>query len=712
MNESSDENFLSEISTEKNFFLISESINFYACFPITIFGLIGNIITIYLLNSKPKTSKHTRRQSFFKLQINSTSLTTSDLYMLSLAISDSLFLLAHLIEDLIPSINKQKFYLQFINRSNVLCKIVLFVRNSARFSSSYLVVLFAYERFSCINSPLKRLKFHNRKFTHLTIFSVFFFSNFLMSYTILINGLREVENHEKIDHLTNMYECDVLIDYKFIYQYTIFIYTTLGIVLPMVIVSYLNIYIARVLLTRKNKILRSFTRCSSLNNQSSTNLERLSIRGEFKEASIVKINKLNSFEINKSESKKVNLWFKNKNMKKSNSLFGLNTSNSGKKILEQNSSDSRYVKKRALTAIYQFNGIKQKLKDSGRATIILVLLSVFFVALNFPYILSWCFFYIPYQSGMLKNENTVYLRYSFVLLAEILHLMNYSINLILCFMASKKFRDQFKNQFFYIKQCDHLYFPTIDPNQPFFFGFLTDGKPKPTPIIGNGSQNNPVCIYATTLKLLQLNCNTDNQEHSLFHIDGTYKITIENYPLLVFGRSNPNRTLYLIVFRITSKEEKENFVNFFDSIKFICRLFNINFSLKFLMQDAQTACASAANDCFPDKDVNNMHYTSNLESLYHIKEEALLRWSQYPQLAIYNQSLESIWANWPVFTRQSGYERGTVLESCIMIEKMVNDISNTQDKFDLTLIKNNKLNKEAESLTLAYIHSRYYKAYR
>ncbi|RNA06618.1 hypothetical protein BpHYR1_045741 [Brachionus plicatilis] len=92
--------------------------------------------------------------------------------------------------------------------------------------------------------------------------------------------------------------------------------------------------------------------------------------------------------------------------------------------------------------------------------------------------------------------------------------------------------------------ADHLYFPTIDPNQPFFFGFLTD----------------------------------DNQDHSLFHIDGTYKITFENYPLLVFGRSNPNRILYPI---------------------FVCRLFNINFNLKFMMQDAQIACASAVNACFP-----------------------------------------------------------------------------------------------------------------
>lgn len=54
-----------------------------------------------------------------------------------------------------------------------------------------------------------------------------------------------------------------------------------------------------------------------------------------------------------------------------------------------------------------------------------------------------------------------------------------------------------------------------------------------------------------------MNCNTINQNGiALFHIDGTYKITKEGYPMLVFGRSNPNRKIYPIVVGLVSSEEQ------------------------------------------------------------------------------------------------------------------------------------------------------------
>ena len=40
---------------------------------------------------------------------------------------------------------------------------------------------------------------------------------------------------------------------------------------------------------------------------------------------------------------------------------------------------------------------------------------------------------------------------------------------------------------------DHLYFPTIDPNTPFFFGFYTTDSNKP--VIGNGTSSNHVYIF-------------------------------------------------------------------------------------------------------------------------------------------------------------------------------------------------------------------------
>ncbi|CAF0999539.1 unnamed protein product [Brachionus calyciflorus] len=117
---------------------------------------------------------------------------------------------------------------------------------------------------------------------------------------------------------------------------------------------------------------------------------------------------------------------------------------------------------------------------------------------------------------------------------------------------------------------DHLYYPTIDPNVPFFFGFPVSDQNKP--ILGNGASTNHLFIFATTLKLLQINCDTNNQSNiALFHIDGTYKITREGFPMLVFGRSNLNRKIYPFAFGIVSNEEAYDFLHFFQSIKSLCR---------------------------------------------------------------------------------------------------------------------------------------------
>lgn len=81
-----------------------------------------------------------------------------------------------------------------------------------------------------------------------------------------------------------------------------------------------------------------------------------------------------------------------------------------------------------------------------------------------------------------------------------------------------------------------------------------------------------------------INLDTSNQNHvSLFHIDGTYKLTRSKPPLLVFGRSNSNKKVYLIVLGIVSREEAIIFNVFFSAILWLCQTFNINFRLTYLI---------------------------------------------------------------------------------------------------------------------------------
>lgn len=97
----------------------------------------------------------------------------------------------------------------------------------------------------------------------------------------------------------------------------------------------------------------------------------------------------------------------------------------------------------------QLVSIRQKLKESGRANVILILISVFFVGLNVPYIITWCSFYIPYKRDQFnQDQNALYFRYSFVHLAEILHMTNFAINLFLYCLASKAFRNRFRSMIF------------------------------------------------------------------------------------------------------------------------------------------------------------------------------------------------------------------------------------------------------------------------
>ncbi|CAF1080943.1 unnamed protein product, partial [Brachionus calyciflorus] len=61
-----------------------------------------------------------------------------------------------------------------------------------------------------------------------------------------------------------------------------------------------------------------------------------------------------------------------------------------------------------------------------------------------------------------------------------------------------------------------------------------------------------------------------------------------------------------------------------------------------------------------EKDVNSMHYTASLVSFIQIRDEALARWSLYPELSSFRnyfttQWLEGIWVNWPLFTRPAGF---------------------------------------------------------
>lgn len=180
-----------------NFYIISSDINLYSAVCIILIGLVANLLTIFLLKSKPSSTSSSTgkkqnhggvRLSYRNrpgVQFNHT-FSSSELYMLALAISDTLFLASHMFEDVLPSFPSLK-PVHIVNRSNLMCKLVLYIRNSARVSSAYLVVFFAYERFTVIKSPLNRLKFHNKRFTKVVEITFFIISNSILKTLKTLN---------------------------------------------------------------------------------------------------------------------------------------------------------------------------------------------------------------------------------------------------------------------------------------------------------------------------------------------------------------------------------------------------------------------------------------------------------------------------------------------------------------------------------------------
>ena len=87
-------------------------------------------------------------------------------------------------------------------------------------------------------------------------------------------------------------------------------------------------------------------------------------------------------------------------------------------------------------------------------------------------------------------------------------------------------------------------------------------------VVGNGSDSDHFRVCATSLKLLNF-ANGHNQNNETMHgIDGTYRIFVERYTLVPFGRSDMARHFHPIAFMITSHKCAEDYEYFYRSIVF------------------------------------------------------------------------------------------------------------------------------------------------
>lgn len=99
----------------------------------------------------------------------------------------------------------------------------------------------------------------------MIILLIFGMSLLFNIYTLIVNGLRKQDEHEFQEtesssqfFYNQTFECDVLQEYKPVYDFMMIIYVAVAIITPLLLICYFNIYITRVLMTRKKRMLRHF----------------------------------------------------------------------------------------------------------------------------------------------------------------------------------------------------------------------------------------------------------------------------------------------------------------------------------------------------------------------------------------------------------------------------------------------------------------------
>jgi hypothetical protein len=94
----------------------------------------------------------------------------------------------------------------------------------------------------------------------------------------------------------------------------------------------------------------------------------------------------------------------------------------------------------------------------------------------------------------------------------------------------------------------------------------------------------------TNMKILSL----AKEKNVVFHIDCTYKVIKQLYPLIVFGITDIDHHFHPIALMITSHEQTIDFVRFFRSLnKLIKEKLNYNFSPTFIITDHSSAMFNA-----------------------------------------------------------------------------------------------------------------------
>ena len=228
-----------EREESEKFLTEAKKINTIITICIIIIGLIGNCLTVIIYGQK-KNRKN-----------------SSNIFLLCLAINDTLFLVVHFYEDTIRNLKSnfefQQEIIEFINKIDIIvqndltCKFVNYLRYSFRMISVYLIISLTIQRLLVVYKPFNE-KNKRKSTAWKSVIFVVLMSFFVNLWTFLFFKLNESEG---------FIYCDMIKDWVLSYYYINILHSIILIILPIIIIVVLNILIVYKLIktNKKRKII-------------------------------------------------------------------------------------------------------------------------------------------------------------------------------------------------------------------------------------------------------------------------------------------------------------------------------------------------------------------------------------------------------------------------------------------------------------------------
>lgn len=376
----SNDNILFETLNSYLFLEQSRKINLVLTSIVIIFGLVGNSLIIFIFGQK-----RFRKNSF-------------NIYLLCLAINDSIFLIVQFFEDTLK--NYTHIYtdntnflhlLNLIDRFQLACSLIEYLRYVLRSISAYIIVSFTIQRYMMVKSPLISKKFESKISAYKTVVSVVVVSFLCNSWVPFMFD-------------TGTHKLCMLNEIKSIFYSSLrILYVFLTMVLPLIIILVSNYLIK--LKSVEDDLKR-------------TEISLVSMKSKKIISTKIRRSKRYKHEMTRCEYK-IRVHYLNIN---------------------------EYI-----------NRITSREENHQKINKCFLLISITYSLLNLPYLISWCLFYYKLKDQNNEaddgsdddgggGENTIWENYLFacVKLTEILYLLNYGINFFIYCFSGSIFRKQFR----------------------------------------------------------------------------------------------------------------------------------------------------------------------------------------------------------------------------------------------------------------------------